>query len=442
MADIQLLHISRCTKAYAVTAPIMESKLITDLTIRTIQPGDPRRRISDGNGVYLLLFVKGGAHGWRLDYTFGGKRKTLSLGTYPDTSLAGARAKAQEARASVASGIDPSDTRKELRKEAREAKIAAIDEELGLPKAGTFEDVARKWFEVREDEWSKSYSSKVMRRLEVDIFPLLGKRDIHQIKPPDVLDAIRRIEARGVVETAHRALESCFMIFRFAIAEGRMLLNPALGLKDALKKPRVKHFPAIIDPDRLGQLLRAIDGYQGTPVVRAALQLQPMLLLRPGELRFAQWDEISIEKAIWLVPGVRMKREKAGKLNGGPHFVPLPKQAIEVFKSLQPFTGSGGYVFRGERHHDRPMSENSVNAALRALGFANDEVVGHGFRATARTMLAERLGIKEEIIEAQLAHSVKGSLGRTYNRTQFADQRKDMLQRWANYLDALRTQMP
>jgi integrase len=200
----------------------------------------------------------------------------------------------------------------------------------------------------------------------------------------------------------------------------------------------VKHFPAITDPDRLGQLLRAIDAYKGTHVVRAALALLPMVLLRPGELRKARWEEFDLDKAVWTVPAERMKREKAGKLFGKPHVVPLATQAVAVLRDLHALTGSSPYVFRGERHHDRPMSDAAVNAALRAMGFSAEEVTGHGFRATARTMLAERLGVLEPVIEAQLAHSVKDSLGRAYNRTEFQSERTRMMQVWSDYLDQLR----
>ncbi len=414
------------------------SLIPSDTTIRNIKPGDPRKRLSDGEGLYLLLFVKGGAHGWRLDYTIHGKRKTLSLGTYPDTGLKAARARADQARELVAAGTDPSDKRKEASARHAQAREASQREAAGLPTAGSFEEVAREWFANRRDEWAPSYGDKIIRRLEVDVFPWLGREHVGSITPPQLLDVLRRIEARGVIETAHRALENCGQVFRYAVATGRALSNPARDLKDAMKKPAVKHFPAITDPVRLGELLRACDGYQGTHVVRAALQLVPLLLLRPGELRHAHWSEFDLDAGVWTVPAARMKREKRGKLHGKPHIVPLPWQALDTLRELHTLTGGGEYVFRGERHHDRPMSENTVNAALRAMGFGADEVVGHGFRATARTMMAERLGLPEAVIEAQLAHSVRDSLGRAYNRTEFEAQRLDLMQQWADYLDKLR----
>ena len=409
-----------------------------DATIRAVKPGNPRKRLSDGDGLYLRLFVNGGSHGWRLDYTIHGTRKNLSLGTYPDTSLALARRKADEARRLVSSGTDPSDMRKAAKVQAVQRREADRLADAGQPAVDSFEAVAREWWDTRRHEWSTSYADKVLARLVADVFPYIGRQPVAAVNAPKLLDVLRKIEARGVIETAHRAHESCSQIFRYAVGAGLVASDPARDLKGLLRKPQARHFPAIVKPERLAELLRACDGYAGTPVVRAALRLAPMLLLRPGELRFARWTEIELDTATWLVPAERMKRERAGKLNGPPHLVPLPSQAVQVLRELHALTGGGDLVFRGERHHDRPMSENTINAALRALGFPADEVVGHGFRATARTLLAERLGVDESVIEAQLAHSVRDSLGRAYNRTEYAAQRAVMLQAWADYLDQLR----
>lgn len=409
-----------------------------DAAIKAIKPGDPRKRLSDGGGLYLRLFVKGGSHGWRLDYSVQGLRKNISLGTYPGTSLAVARRKADEARALVSQGIDPSAARRSAKQAAELQREVERRAEAGLPPAGSFEAVAREWHATRRDAWSTSYADKVLARLVADVFPYIGRRPIAEVTAPELLTVLRRIESRGVVETAHRAHESCSQVFRYAVGQGLVASDAARDLKGLLRKPQARHFPAITKPDRLAELLRACDAYAGTPVVRAALRLAPMLLLRPGELRHAQWAEIDLEAGQWEIPAARMKRELAGKLHGAPHLVPLPRQAVEVLRDLEPLTGGGAYVFRGERHHERPMSENTVNAALRAMGFPADEVTGHGFRATARTMLAERLGVDDAVIEAQLAHSVKGGLGRAYNRTEFAAQRRSMMQTWADYLDRLR----
>lgn len=409
-----------------------------DATIKAVKVGTMLKRLGDGDGLHLLLFVKGGAHGWRFDYSHDGKRKTLSLGTYPATCLALARQKAEAARKLVAAGVDPSDERREKKAKLAQRFVKEQRAAAGLPEVGSFEEVARGWYAARQSNWAPAYGSKIIRRLEVDVFPYIGKVAISEIAPLRILEVLRRIEARGVVETAHRALENCSQIFRFAVSTGLADGDPTRDLKGALKKPRAKHFPAILDPVRLGELLRGIEGYAGTPVVRAALKLAPMVLLRPGELRFASWEEFDLDLAMWKVPAVRMKRTVEAKALGKPHVVPLPIQAVEVLQDLRQLTGPTGFVFRGERHHDRAMSENTVNAALRAMGFPNDEVTGHGFRATARTMLDEILGVSPAVIEAQLAHSVKDSLGSAYNRTEFMEQRVRMMQVWADYLDALR----
>jgi integrase len=414
----------------------------SDTAIKSVRLGDPRKRLTDGDGLYLLLFVKGGAHGWRFDYSLHGRRKTISFGTYPDTSLALARRKADGARQLVAEGIDPSQKRKAEKRSYEQARAVEAREERGLPPLDSFEAIAREWFAVKRDGWAASYADKILARFESDVFPWIGKQPIADITPPQLLEVLRRIEARGVIETAHRALQDSSQVFRYAVATGRTVTNPARDLKDALKRPDPKHFPAIIDPKRFGDLLRACDSYAATPVVRAALKLAPMLLLRLGELRFAQWSEIDLDSAMWTVPAARMKRELRAKLHGAPHLVPLPKQAVAVLRELHTVTGRGPMVFRGERHHDRAMSENTINAALRAMGFPQDEVTGHGFRATARTMLQERLGFDPHVIEAQLAHSVRDNLGRAYNRTEFIEQRRKMLQAWADFLDKLRRGAP
>jgi integrase len=364
--------------------------------------------------------------------------KRLSLGTYPETSLKSAREKRDEARALIAQGIDPSDLRKASKAQAQADAAQAQRAAEGLPQQDSFEQIAREWYETRKDDWSPSYGEKIMRRLEADVFPWLGDKPINTLTPPMVLAVLRRVEKRGVVETAHRALENCSQVFRYAVATGRVESDPARDLKDALRRPMVKHFAAITSPERLGTLLRAIHSYNGTPVVNAALRLLPLLLLRPGELRQGEWAEIDLAGSTWAVPAARMKRQKVGKLYGKPHLVPLARQAVAIFEELQPITGRGAMVFRGERSHERPMSDAAINAALRALGFSADEVTGHGFRATARTMLVERLGVAESVVEAQLAHAVRDNLGRAYNRTEFVAERVDMMQRWADYLDELR----
>lgn len=410
---------------------------LTDTAIRKATPGPKTRKLSDGKGLYLELSPAGGRW-WRLKYRIAGVEKRISLGTYPETSLKAAREKTDEARALIAQGIDPSQARKAAKQEAAHQDEQAQRQAQGLPLNGSFEAVAREWFDTRKDEWAPTYAQKIIRRLEADAFPWLGNLPVQNITPPMVLEVLRKAENRGVIETAHRVLETCGQVFRFAVATGRIESNPARDLKDALRKPMVQHFAAITDPKRFGELLRAIDSYRGTPVVCAALRLLPLMLLRPGELRQAHWDELDLPAAIWTVPAARMKREKVGKIYGKPHIVPLPRQAVAIFEALKPLTEHSPYVFRGERSAQRPMSDAAINAALRTLGFSADEVTGHGFRASARTMIVERLGIAESVVEAQLAHSVRDSLGRAYNRTEFMQERVRMMQQWADYLDTLR----
>ena len=408
----------------------------SDRTIKALKPG--AGRLSDGGGLYLLPFVNGGSHGWRFDYTYQGKRKTLSLGVYPQVGLAQARQKAAAARSMVAAGQDPSDDRRQQRAVLAERHEAGRRQEAGEAPLGSFEEVARRWFHVRQDQWMQSYSSKVIARLQNDVFPFIGSQLLSDITPKMLLDMLRRVEARGVRETTHRVLETCSNVFRFAIAEGHDLTDPGRDLKGALKKPQCNHFAAITKPQELARLLGAIEAYEGSYVVRAALKLSPMLLVRPGELRRAQWCEFDLDNGLWYVPSARLKRTKLEKEVGEPHFVPLSTQAVQVLEELFLLTGHLTLVFPGERHRDRPMSENTVNAALRAMGYAKDEMTAHGFRATARTLIVEALGFDEAVAEMQLAHAVKDANGTAYNRAEFLAKRQEMMQAWSDYLEDLR----
>ncbi|MCU7374966.1 integrase arm-type DNA-binding domain-containing protein [Paucibacter sp. O1-1] len=411
----------------------------SDLTIRTIKPGDPRKRLGDGGSLYLLLFVRGGSHGWRLDYSVQGRRKTLSLGTYPDTGLSLARQKADEARRLVAQGLDPSEVRTEAKAEASRQREAELRGEAGLPAVGSFEAVAREWLDtVHQAKVTEGHAKRTQIRLEQDAFPWIGRRPIGEIEPPELLQCLRRVEARGAIETAHRIKHACGQVFRYGIAIGACRRNPAVDLKDALKPVQVSHHAVITEPKQVGKLMRDIDAYAGQPVTRAALRLSPLLLLRPGELRHTEWAWIDFEGATLTVPAVTMKRSKADKAAGPPHFVPLASQALHILRELHHITGAGRFVFPALTTRQRCMSDNTVRSALRRLGYSNDEMTAHGFRATARTMIAERLNVAAEIIEAQLAHAVPDALGRAYNRTQFLDQRRKMMQSWANYLDKIR----
>ncbi|CAH0354082.1 integrase arm-type DNA-binding domain-containing protein [Aquabacterium sp. CECT 9606] len=399
---------------------------LNDIAIKKAAPQDKPYNLSDGGGLGLEV-QPSGSKWWRLRYRFDGKEKMLSLGVYPDIGLKDARERRDKARQDIAKGIDPSSKRKA--EKSTKAELAT----------NSFEAVAREWhITIHIPKVTEAHAARTLVRLEHDVFPWLGALPVATITPPKLLEAMRRIEARGAIETAHRALQACGQVFRYAIATGRAERNPAADIQGALQPVIVKHMPAITDPKRVGELLRSIEAYEGMPVTRAALQLAPLVFVRPGELRKAEWAEFDLDGAVWRIPSDRMKRSKAQKAMGTPHLVPLSRQAVEILRELQPLTGHGRYVFPSLRTGERPMSDNAVLSALRRMGYPKEEMTGHGFRAMARTMLAERLGIDEAVIEAQLAHSVKDSLGRAYNRTEFVEQRRSMLQTWADHLDGLR----
>jgi integrase len=391
---------------------------LTDVAIRNLKPSPKPSKFFDQDGLFLLVTPRGGKW-WRLKYRFGGKEKLLSLGTYPEVSLKDARERRDEARRLIANGVDPSHARK-IRKH-----------HLSEQATNTFETVAREWFAKRSPNWAAGHSDKIIRRLERDIFPWLGNRPIAEIKPHELLSVLRRIEERGALETAHRALQNCSQVFRYGVAIGKAERNPTPDLRGALPPVKRTHLAAITEPVKVAQLLTAIDNYEGGLIVRSALRLLPLVFVRPGELRMAEWAEFDLEAGLWVIPAGRMKMRT-------DHIVPLSAQAIAVLEELHPLTGKGRYVFPGIRSHDRPMSENTINAALRYMGFDQSMMTGHGFRAIARTLLDEVLGFRVDWIEQQLAHAVKDPLGRAYNRTAHLDGRKTMMQAWANYLDALK----
>jgi integrase len=396
------------------------------------------KRLNDGGGLYLLPFASGDTHYWRLDYTHEGRRKTLSLGVHPDVDLVMARQKSAKARATLAGGLNPSQERRQI----RSVQLASIDTEkranAGLAPEGSFDAVARRWFAVKKDQWVDSYSSKVIRRLELHGMPRFGGKPLETITPRMILDACRAVEANDRLETAHRLREHCSSVFRFAIAEGADLRDPCQDIRDALKRPPVRHFPAITKPDELADLLNAIEHYAGTFVVRSALQLAPMLMVRPGELRLARWEEFDLDHGLWYIPSIRMKRTKDQKHNGQPHLVPLATQAVAVLEKLFAKTGDTGQVFPAEGRPGRFMSENTLNKAMRLMGYSSSQTTAHGFRATARTLIVEMLQIPESVVEAQLAHAVKDANGTAYNRTEFTKLRVEMMQTWADYLEDLR----
>jgi integrase len=399
---------------------------LTDPAIRNAKPGEKPYNLPDGGGLGLEVQANG-SKWWRLRYRIDGKEKMLSLGVHPEVSLKDARDRRDQARRDVAAGIDPGAKRKA--EKATRATLAA----------NTFEAVAREWHQaVHTGKVSEGHAERTLIRLEQDAFPWIGATPIAEVTAPKLLEALRKVEARGAIETAHRVRQACGQIFRYGIATGRCERDPAADLRDALQPVIVKHHAAITDPKQVGGLLRAFEDYQGLPTTRAALKLAPLVFLRPGELRQAEWTEFDLDAALWTIPPARMKRTKQQKISGTPHLVPLSRQAVAVLRELEPLTGHMRYVFPSPRDPKRPMSENGVLSALRRMGFAKDEMTGHGFRAMARTLMAERLGVPESVVEAQLAHAVRDSLGRAYNRTEFVEQRRSMMQTWADYLDTLR----
>ena len=391
---------------------------LTDTAIRKAKPADKPQRLPDGGGLYLELSPAGGKW-WRLKYRFDGKEKRISLGTYPDTSLASARDKRDAARKLLAAGVDPGEHRK--------AEKAAGDDRA----ANSFEVIAREWLGKHSPTWAASHGDKIAARLERDLFPWIGRRPIADITAKDLLATINRIADRGAIETAHRALQNCGQVFRYAIVTGRADRNPATDLRGALPPVKPSHHAAILEPAAIGGLLRAIDGYQGGFVTKCALRLAPLVFVRPGELRQAEWAEIDLDAAEWNIPADKMK-------TGEPHLVPLAPQAVAILRDLYALTGRGRYVFPSVRTASRPMSDNAVLSALRRMGFAKEEMTGHGFRAMARTVLDEVLHFRPDYIEHQLAHAVRDPNGRAYNRTAHLAERRKMMAAWADYLDQLR----
>lgn len=391
---------------------------LTALRVKNVKPADKTQRLFDGGGLYLEVSPRGGKW-WRLKYRYAGKGKRISLGVFPDVTLKEARDRRYQARKLLDDYIDPS--------EHRQSILARIRTSA----ANTFEVVAREWFAQHEPTWAQSHSSKIIRRLEKDIFPCVGRKPIDGISPPQLLEVVRRIEGRGVLETAHRALATCGQIFRYAVATGRAERDVSADLRGALPPIKRKHFAAVTEPDKVAALLRQLHGYSGSVIVRCALQIAPLVFVRPGELRQAKWQDIDLEAAEWRF--VVSKTET-------PHIVPLARQALEILREIEPLTGEGAYVFPSARNTkgDRAMSDNAILAAMRGMGINKDEMCGHGFRAMARTMLDEVLGYRPDLIEHQLAHQIRDPNGRAYNRTKHLAERRKMMQDWADYLDRLR----
>ena len=400
--------------------------MLTDAECKnaTCPPGKTRARLACSGGLYLEVSPAGSKR-WFYKYRKDGKEGRMALGSYPDVGAKDARKARDAAKLKKSTGVDPVQVRKV-------EKLKAT-----TPDADTFKVTALEWYAMKLDSWSSHYAIREKRNLEKDLFPFFGARRIGDIEAIELLATVRRVEERGALDVAHRVLTTAGQVWRYAVATGRTPRDITADIRGALKPHHGKHFAAITDPVKLGELIRVIRGYQGGPIVRAALQLAPMLFQRPGELRAAEWAEFDLDGAMWTIPATRMKRSVDGKRNGDPHQVPLPTQAVEILRKLHPLTGHGTLLFHGERSHDRPISDNTLRAALLTLGYGPDAQSVHGFRATARTLLAEELNIDPLVIEAQLAHAVKDANGRACNRTQYLKHRTAMMQQWADYLDKL-----
>ncbi len=389
---------------------------LTATAVKNAKTRTKSYNLSDGGGLYVLV-KPNGTKAWRFNYRFAGKQKTLAIGVYPDISLKKAREKHQEARQNLANHIDPN-----IYKKAK--RISDQDTQFN-----SFKVIALEWLQKRGTK-SDGGDKRLIRLLQKDLFPYIGSLPVSQVTSPDLLRALRRIEHRGAVNTAHRAKQIAGMVFRYAVATGRAERDPSFDLKGALAQPTKTHFKSITDPAEVGPLISAVNNYQATPVVMAALRLTPLLFCRPGELRHLEWQEVNFDEARIELPASKMKTKE-------PHIIPLATQAMEILKELQLITGRSKFVFPSARGNSRPLSENGVRTALRTLGYTNEQISPHGFRAMARTILDEVLNFPVDWIEHQLAHSVKDANGRAYNRTKHLEQRRGMMQKWADYLDEL-----
>lgn len=392
---------------------------LSDTALRNAKPQDKPYKLYDAGGLFIIV-TPGGGKWWRLKYRLGGKEKLLSLGTYPDTGLKEARVKRDEARKLIAQGIDPS------------AQRQAIKASFTNAEADSFEVVTREWFDKHVVNLAPSYAQKVRSLFERQIFPVVGAKPVAEVEPTDILDAARRVEQTGAIETAHRLIQICGQVFRYAIATGRTKYDVSTGLHAALPKVNVKHMAALTDKKRIGQLLRAIDAYGGFFPMRCALRLAPLLFVRPGELQKAEWAEFDLTAKEWRLPASKMKMRQR-------HIVPLSRQALNILAELQPYTGNGRFLFPSIRTDTKPISIESMLVAIRSMGFTKDEMTMHGFRGMASTLLNE-MGYNRDWIERQLAHGERDHVRAAYNYAEHLPERRRMMQEWADYLDGLRGQ--
>jgi integrase len=401
---------------------------LTDVECKkaTCPPGKARARFTDSGGLYLEV-SPASSRRWFWKYLFSGKEKRLALGSYPAVTLKAARAARDKAREQQQAGTDPAQRR-------RLDKLARL-----VDANASFEAVAREFHKVKKASWSESYADRWISLMEKDVFPWIGSLPLPKITAPVLLQVLRRVESRGAHESAHTLRQWSGQVFRYGIATGRCERNPAPDLHGALVPIEVKHMAAVLEPAKAGELMRSIAGYAGQPVTRAALHLAALLFQRPGNIRQMRWADVDLAAKIWTIPAADMKRTRKAKLNGRPHLVPLAKQAVAILTELKALTGHGEYVFPSLLTGERPMSDNTMRTALRRMGYTNDEMTPHGFRAMARTIMVEKLNLSPDVIEAQLAHGKSGPLGAAYDRAEYMEQRRKMMAVWADYLDALRT---
>lgn len=390
---------------------------LSDIAVRNAKHEDKPRKLADEKGLFLLIHPNGSKY-WRMKYRIVGKEKLLALGVYPEVTLATARQRRDDARKMISNGVDPSLVKQQVKRSKSEAA------------ANSFEVVSREWIISHMANKSESHRERTLRRFETYLFPWVGNRPISDLTAPDILQCVKRPQNQNKLETAHRVLQAAGQVFRYAVQTGRAVRDVTADLKGALPSPNVKHMASFTEPKQVAELLRAIDGFQGTLTVECALRLAPLVFVRPSELRRAKWADIDLERGEWSY--------RVSKTNTD-HLVPLSKQAIEILKIIHPLSGRGEFVFIGGHDPKKPMSEAAINASLKRMGYdTKTEITGHGFRAMARTILHERLGMDPHVIEHQLAHKVPDALGAAYNRTKFIDQRTLMMQQWADYLDELK----
>lgn len=390
--------------------------MLTNKLIVNVKPASKAFKLSDSGGLFLFVHTNGSKY-WRLKYRYAGKERLLALGIYPHISLADARERRDAAKKLLANNIDPSAVKQTQKLEAK------------LRSANSFEAIANEWIKKQSVKWVPKNTERNKSMLKRYVYPHIGDKPIAQITAAELLSTIQRMEKLGIIETAHRALQVCGQIFRYGIATGRAQVDLSTVLKGALTPVVETHHASITDPKQVGALLRAIEDYQGSFLTRYALSLAPLLFVRPGELRHAEWKEIDFDAAEWRIPAIKMKMN-------GVHIVPLSLQAIRILKNVYELTGHGKYVFPGVRTTERPMSENTLNGALRRLGYTKDQMTSHGFRSMASTMLHEQ-GWPHEAIERQLAHSERNKVSAAYNYAEHLPKRREMMQAWADYLDDL-----